>query len=208
VFTQVALALVLTLAWVFSDRLGSGASLWMLFLYSFPAEFIVAVVPHEIPLIQLASRHDPFVLALVAGFGTVLTEVLNYRVVAYLATTSRVRRGLWSRPGRRVTALFARAPFLVLSMAGATPVIPFFPLRFLAVATGYPRWRYLLAGAVSRTPRFYLTALLGRALRIPGPVVLVLCVGLCAVVVRAGAERPLGPVGGEDGERKWDRKGN
>jgi ribonucleoside-triphosphate reductase len=45
--------------------------------------------------------------------------------------------------------------------------VPFFPLRFLVVMGDYSRFRYLLAVFTSRTPRFYLLALIGEAFKIP-----------------------------------------
>ena len=56
--------------------------------------------------------------------------------------------------------LFRRYPFGAIVLAGFTPV-PFFPVRFLVVITGYPVWKYLLGVLLSRAPRFYLLALFG-----------------------------------------------
>jgi ribonucleoside-triphosphate reductase len=58
-------------------------------------------------------------------------------------------------------------PFLALWIAGFTPV-PFYPFRFLVVLARYPLWKYALAVATSRAPRFYLLALAGKLMKIPG----------------------------------------
>jgi len=45
--------------------------------------------------------------------------------------------------------------------------VPFYPFRFLVVMAHYPIWKYLLAVFLSRTPRFYVLALIGHAIKIP-----------------------------------------
>jgi ribonucleoside-triphosphate reductase len=62
--------------------------------------------------------------------------------------------------------LFNKAPFVALLVAGFTPV-PFYPFRFLVVLARYPLPKYVLAIFLSRTPRFYLLALLGHIFKIP-----------------------------------------
>jgi ribonucleoside-triphosphate reductase len=73
--------------------------------------------------------------------------------------------------------LFQRRPFLALLAGGLAP-LPFYPLRCLVVLARYPLWRYLAAIALSRTPRFYLLALLGVSSILPDSVWVALSVVL------------------------------
>ena len=68
---------------------------------------------------------------------------------------------------------------MTLFVAGFTPV-PFYPFRFLVVMARYPRWKYLLAVFLSRTPRFYVLALLGQAIKIPDYLIIVIFIVLIA----------------------------
>jgi len=64
---------------------------------------------------------------------------------------------------------------MALLVAGFTPV-PFYPFRFLVVLAHYPLPKYILAVFLSRTPRYFLLALLGYKLKIPDYLLLVLFV--------------------------------
>lgn len=77
--------------------------------------------------------------------------------------------------------LFSRSPFAAVVVAGFTPV-PFFPVRFLVVMTGYPRWKYLVGVAVSRTPRFWLLAAVGSWFSVPPGLLVALLVGMLLTV--------------------------
>jgi membrane protein YqaA with SNARE-associated domain len=151
--------------WLSSDSVQESQNLWVFFFYCFPSEFLIATVPHEPALLYFAKFYHPLTLALVAIAGTALTEVLNYSVFKYVADLRLFRKMLANKAVGKMVALFNRAPFTALWIAGFTP-IPFYPFRFLVVLAHYPLSRYILAVVLSRTPRFYLYALLGQAIRI------------------------------------------
>jgi len=44
---EIALVVTLLVVWASSKSLQQSKSLWVLFFYSFPAEFLIAIVPHE-----------------------------------------------------------------------------------------------------------------------------------------------------------------
>jgi membrane protein YqaA with SNARE-associated domain len=159
--------------WLASDTLRASKSLWVLFLYCFPAEFIIATVPHEPVLIYFAKFYSPLTVALVSVAGTLLTEVLNYTVFKYVADLRVFRKMLASRAVEKTVRLFNKAPFAALWVAGFTP-IPFYPFRFLVVIARYPILKYLLAVLTSRAPRMYLIALAARAIRVPDALILVI----------------------------------
>jgi len=163
---QLVLIGVILALWFGNRSLQAGRSLWVLFLYSFPAEFLIAAAPHE-PVILYYGKFIPaLTVALVSVAGTVLTEALNYSMFRYISdlkVTDRFQRSRWVRS---LIDLFNRAPFAALWIAGFTPV-PFYPFRFLVVMARYPLWKYLAAVLLSRTPRFFILAKVGEVIKIP-----------------------------------------
>lgn len=170
---EIAFVAGLLVWWLASDGARDSKSLWVLFLYCFPAEFIIATVPHEPVLLYFAKFYSPLTVALVSVAGTVLTEVLNYTVFKYVADLKLFRKMLASRTVQRTVHLFQKAPFAALWVAGFTPV-PFYPFRFLVVVARYPLWKYVAAVITSRAPRMYLIALAARAIRFPDHVILII----------------------------------
>ncbi len=163
---EVALILVLLAVWFSSESIRESKNLWIFFFYSFPAEFLIALVPHEPVLLYFSKFYSPLVVALVAIPGTVLAEMINYSAFKYvgdLKSFSKVRHTKWVS---KTIELFNKAPFAALLVAGLTPM-PFYPFRFLVVLARYPLPKYVLAIFLSRTPRFYLLALFGHTFKIP-----------------------------------------
>lgn len=173
VVLELAFVLGLLLVWLLSETVRQSNSLWILFLYSFPSEFLVAPVPHEPIFFLFGKLYPAWLVAAVATSSTVLTEALNYSVFQYVADQKFFDKVHQSGITRKLVALFHRAPFVALVVAGLSPV-PFYPLRFLVVLARYPLHRYLLAVLVSRAPRFYVLALLGGAFAIPNWMLVVL----------------------------------
>lgn len=77
----------------------------------------------------------------------------------------------------RIAELFSRRPFTAITFAAFTPV-PFFPVRFLVVVTGYPVRKYLLGVFMARGSRFFLLAWLGASLFVPPLLLLALFLGM------------------------------
>lgn len=170
---EVAFIAGLLVWWLTSKSVRDSKSLWVLFLYCFPAEFIIATVPHEPVLLYFAKFYSPLTVALISVTGTVLTEIVNYTVFKYMADLKVFRKMLASRVVQKTVHLFNKAPFAALWLAGFTP-IPFYPFRFLVVIARYPIAMYLLAVVTSRAPRMYLIALAARAIRFPDYMILVI----------------------------------
>lgn len=182
---QVALVLGLLVVWLASETVRASGHLAVLFLYSFPSEFLVGLVPHEPVLIFFGALHPAWVVAGVAGVSTVMAEALNYSVFGYFYRKPTLN-GLEKHAGvRRVMDLFQRRAFAAILFAGFTPV-PFFPIRLLVVMTRYPLGMYLLGVALSRTPRFLILAAVGSYFRIPSSM-LVILMGVMLVTVNIPA---------------------
>jgi membrane protein YqaA with SNARE-associated domain len=157
--------------WLTSTAVRESHSLWVLFLYCFPSEFLIATVPHEPVLLYFAKFYTPLTVAWISVAGTVLTEAMNCTVFRYVADLKLTRKALATRSVQKAVRLFNKAPFAALWIAGVLP-IPFYPFRFLVILARYPLTKYLLAVVTSRAPRFFLIALLAKAVRFPDSVIL------------------------------------
>jgi membrane protein YqaA with SNARE-associated domain len=174
---QIVFVLSLLALWLSSESIRASKSLWILFFYSFPAEFLLSTVPHEPVILYFGKFFPPLKVALVAGAGTLLAEALNYSIFHYISFFNRVRKVRHTKFVKKIVDLFNRAPFPALLVAAFTPV-PFYPFRFLVVLAHYPLAKYLLAILLSRTPRFFLIALIGYTFKIPDYLLLALFAGL------------------------------
>lgn len=171
----------LLIIWFSSGSYRFSQNLWVLFFYSFPAEFLVAVVPHEPMLLYFGKFYSPLTIALVAVSSTLLTEVLNYSTFKYVSDLKMFEKVHRSKIMARLIELFNKAPFTAIMIAGFTPV-PFYPFRFLVVMAHYPIWKYILATFLSRTPRFYILAQVGHVIKIPDAWLMVLFIVLLASI--------------------------
>jgi len=180
VILELALIAFILIWWLTSESVRESKSLWVLFLYCFPAEFIIATVPHEPVLLYFSKFYSPLIIALVSIAATALTETINYSIFRFVADLRLFKKILESKIVKKSVELFQKAPFLALWVAGFTP-IPFYPFRFLVVLARYPIYLYILAVITSRTPRFSLLAIGGNAIKISDYLLIVLFIILIAV---------------------------
>lgn len=167
VLVEILMIVVLLFIWLFSPKIRETVSLTILFLYSFPSEFLIGLVPHEPVLIFYGRHYSPWIVAAVAAVSTVLAEGVNYSVFGFVCNTSLFIRMRKKRAVENIVGLFDKAPFTAIIVAGFTP-IPFFPIRFLVVMSHYPILKYMLGVFISRAPRFFLLAGAGYLFDIPG----------------------------------------
>jgi len=182
---EIAFILALLVWWLSSESIRQNKSLWILFFYAFPAEFLIATVPHEPILLYFAKFYSPLTVALISVGATLLTEILNYTCFKYVMDLRVFQRMLKSKAVQKTVTLFNKAPFAALWVAGFTP-IPFYPFRFLVVLAKYPLAKYLLAVFTSRAPRMYLSALGARAIKIPDYLL-----GVIFIVLLVAANVPI-----------------
>lgn len=177
---EISLVIILLVLWFSSDSLQKSKNLWVLFFYSFPAEFLVAIVPHEPILLYFGKFCSPLTVALVASGSTLLTEILNYSAFKFVTDLKIFEKMRHRKTVNKIVELFNKSPFIALLVAGFTP-IPFYPFRFLVVLAHYPITKYVLAVFLSRTPRFYILAFVGHMIKIPD----YLLIALFAVLIAA-----------------------
>ena len=181
-FLVLALAVFFLYSKFFLSRdIDTRTDLLALFVYSFPSEFLVGLVPHEPALIHYGTLYHPFVVALVSIVGTVMAEGLNYSFFGLFYEMPGIRKALHKKGMKRATDLFNRMPFFAILFAGFGPV-PFFPIRFLVVITEYSRWKYLLGVFLSRAPRFYILAWLGKIFEFSPGFLITVFVGMLVFV--------------------------
>jgi len=198
VILEIGLAAGLIAWWLTSQSLRQSHNLWVLFLYCFPSEFLISVVPHEPVILYFGQFARPLTVAAISVAGTALTEILNYATIHYFADFRAVRKLIASRSVQRIVSAFGKAPFPAILAAGFLPV-PFYPIRFLVVASRYPLPAYIAGVVLSRAPRFYLLALLGNLVRFR-PYQLLILTGVLVLVLNfpvlaraLGKKRPAGP---------------
>ena len=177
---QLSFVLALLIVWATSKGLQESKSLWVLFFYSFPSEFLIATVPHEPALLYFGKFYLPLTVALVAIPSTLLTEMLNYSTFKYVSDLKIFTKLRDKKAVQKMVQFFNKAPFLTLWVAGITP-IPFYPLRFLVVLAKYPLPRYILAIFLSRFPRFIILAYVGYKIQIADYILIALFVILIVI---------------------------
>ena len=175
--------------------LPSSLSLVWFSLFTAIANFFIPWMPHEPAVLLYGDLFDPWLVALVAGIATCWMELFNYRLLKSVLKVSQIRQVTQKGLYRNVERWFGKLPFLVLVLAGASPV-PYAPFRVFAVSSGYPLSRYLLAVAVGRTPRYYVLALTGAAVGLP-PWAYGLIFAVMLVIILWGRSKNL--AGGHEG---------
>ena len=138
---------------------------WFCF-YTSASNFFIPWLPHEPMVLLYGALFAPWLMALLGGIATCWVEFFNYKLLRLVLNVRLIREVTKKKPYQVAERWFNKSPFSVLVFAGASPV-PYVPFRVLAVSSGYPLGRYLLAVFVGRTPRYYVLALTGEAINLP-----------------------------------------
>jgi membrane protein YqaA with SNARE-associated domain len=125
------------------------------------------MVPGVNVVVLLAGRSmDPFLVALVGGFGSVLGESTGY--LAGRATRSLVtERRLESRWGKAIAGLARRNAFLTIFGLAFLSVVLADVAGLVAGRVGYSYRKFFVATFLGKTLRFLLVAVLGGRLLPP-----------------------------------------
>ena len=167
------------LLWSFPEQRG----LVWLGLYTIPSHMFVSPFPHE-PLLLYYAKSYPAIWCAVASLaGCLVAGMWDYFLFIPLIHHPRLR-GKYVNTGlyKRSVDFFRKWPFWALVVVGLTP-IPFYPIKFLSIADGYPMAKYLAALVVGRTPRYYAIAYLGHVLNLPNWSLVTLALGFLAVTL-------------------------
>jgi membrane protein YqaA with SNARE-associated domain len=167
-----------------------GARLWpewsrlhLLIPYTFLGNSL-APLPYDGALVYLGGRYALWVIVLIAVAATVLIEAWNMELLGRLLA----REGTRAFRAHRVTQFslrwYKKAPFWSLVATCVLPIIPHYPMRFLAVLAGYPLWKYQITVILGRGTRYAALAGLGIALPIPGHWIVIVSLVALAFGVR------------------------
>lgn len=144
---------------------------WSELLYLVPYTFLgnsLAPLPYDGALVFLGGRYALWLIVLVAILATLVIEAWNMELLGRLLA----REGTRAFRGHRITQTslrwYRKAPFWSLVATCVLPIIPHYPMRFLAVLAGYPLWKYQVTVVLGRGTRYVGLAGLGFALPIPG----------------------------------------
>lgn len=136
-------------------------------LYSIPSHMLISPFPHEPYLFLIAKYYTPLTISLVAMLGCGIAGFLDYWLLMPLINHRSLRPKFENNSlYQKSLHIFKKSPFLLLSGAAMSP-IPYYPFKFLSIAGNYPLWKYQTALLVGRMPRYFLLALLGKALQVP-----------------------------------------
>jgi ribonucleoside-triphosphate reductase len=161
---------------------------WSRLLYFVPYTFLgnsLAPLPYDGAVVYLGAHHSLLVIVLVATAATLLIEAWNMEVLARLLA----REGTRAFRDHHITKLslrwYQKAPFWALVATCVLPIVPHYPMRFLAVLAGYPMWKYQTSVILGRGTRYAALAGFGFVVPIPGPVIVAASLVILAVGVRS-----------------------
>jgi membrane protein YqaA with SNARE-associated domain len=144
---------------------------WSRLLYLVPYTFLgnsLAPLPYDGALIYLGGRYSLSLIVLVAVAATLVIEAWNMELLARILA----REGTRAFRNHRITQWslrwYRKAPFWSLVATCVLPIVPHYPMRFLAVLAGYPLWKYQITVVLGRGARYVALAGVGVALPIPG----------------------------------------
>jgi ribonucleoside-triphosphate reductase len=150
--------------------LPSHSRLWLFLPYSFAGNSL-APLPYDPAVVYLGPLYPVWLIVLVGTIGTVIIEYWNMELLARLLS----REGTRGFRGHRITGWalywYRKAPFWTLVSTCILPIIPHYPMRFLATLDNYPMWKYQGSVILGRGARYALLAALGIAIKVP-PVLL------------------------------------
>lgn len=135
-------------------------------------------------LLQYGKLHPPWQVAVAGGLASAFGSIVQLLLLKW-ALSSEHRWMKRFAPSREKLAAATRqypsASFLALLLARATP-LPDAPLKLAAAVVGYPSLLYGLALFLGALPYYFVLALVGNKVRIPG---WVLAAAAGAIVVGA-----------------------
>ncbi len=164
---------------------------WSQLFYLVPYTFAgnsLAPLPYDGALIYLGGRHSLWLVVPIAIAATLVIEAWNMELLARLLSREGTRGFRDHRVTRLSLSWYNKAPFWSLVATCVLPIIPHYPMRFLAILAGYPLWKYQVSVVLGRGSRYVALAGVGFALPIPGHWIVLASLVALALGVR-GARR-------------------
>jgi membrane protein YqaA with SNARE-associated domain len=176
---------------------------WARLLYLVPYTFLgnsLAPLPYDGALVYLGGRHSVWLIVLVAVAATLLIEAWNMEVLARVLAREGTLSFRRHQVTQRALGWYRKAPFCSLVATCVLPIVPHYPMRFLAVLAGYPLWKYQLSVLLGRGARYAALAGLGVALPIPGPWLVMVSVVALFLAIRSARKMNRRAESGSRGE--------
>lgn len=155
---------------------------WAGLHYLIPYTFLgnsLAPLPYDGALVYLGGRYALWLIVLVAVGATLLIEAWNMELLARVLAREGTRAFRDHRVTQTTLRWYRKAPFWSLVATCVLPIIPHYPMRFLAVLAEYPLWKYQISVILGRGTRYAVLAGVGVVVPIPGEwIVLVSLVAL------------------------------
>jgi membrane protein YqaA with SNARE-associated domain len=161
---------------------------WAKLLYSVPYTFLgnsLAPLPYDGAVVYLGGRYALPLIVAVAVAATVLIEMWNMELLTRILARDGTRGFRNHRITQTTLRWYRKAPFWSLVATCVLPVVPHYPMRFLAVLAGYPLWKYQLSVILGRGTRYAVLASVGMILPIPTSWIIVASLVALAVTVRS-----------------------
>src|SRR5215204_1484735 len=91
---------------------------------------------------------------LAIGVASLVIEAWNMEVLARMLARDGTRAFRNHRITQWLLRWYGKAPFWSLVLTCVLPLIPHYPMRFLAVLAGYPLWKYQTSVILGRGARY------------------------------------------------------
>lgn len=173
---------------------------WARLLYLVPYTFLgnsLAPLPYDGAVVYLGSHHSLWLIVVVAVAATLVIETWNMEVLTRVLAREGNRSFRSHRVTQRALRWYRKAPFWSLVATCVLPIVPHYPMRFLAVLAGYPLWKYQMSVLLGRGARYTVLAGLGVTVVIPGHWLVMASLVALFFAVRGARKmnrRPEGPL--------------
>lgn len=164
---------------------------WAGLSYFVPFTFLgnsLAPLPYDGAVVYLGAQEPLWLIVFVAVAATLLIEAWNMELLARMLAREGTRAFRNHRFTQWSLHWYRKAPFWSLVLTCVLPIVPHYPMRFLAVLAGYPLWKYHASVILGRGSRYTGLVLVGATVPIPGAWIVLASLVILAFSVR-GARR-------------------
>jgi ribonucleoside-triphosphate reductase len=164
---------------------------WAKLLYSVPYTFLgnsLAPLPYDGAVVYLGSRFSLPLVVTVAVAATLIIELWNMELLARVLARDGTRGFRDHRVTQTTLRWYRKAPFWSLVATCVLPLVPHYPMRFLAVLARFPLWKYQLSVILGRGTRYAVLASVGVIVPIPTPWLIIASLVALFITIR-GANR-------------------
>jgi membrane protein YqaA with SNARE-associated domain len=168
---------------------------WAGLSYFVPFTFLgnsLAPLPYDGAVVYLGARHSLLLIVGVAVAATLVIEAWNMELLSRLLAREGTRAFRNHRFTRWSLHWYRKAPFWSLVLTCVLPLVPHYPMRFLAVLAGYPLWKYLASVILGRGARYAGLVIVGATVPIPGTWLLAASLIILAFGVRGARKMNQG----------------